>query len=125
MHIKWRFSFSSDDMKSFAKLSGDYNPIHIDDEFAKSKGFAGVLIYGLLLSTQISRLVGQELPDKNAILTGIQLDFFQPAFLGNELDFLAELSLISEATQSLEFKCKINHGDKNLCRGRVFAIWRP
>ena len=125
LHIEWPFIFSIEDMKSFAKLSNDYNPIHTDSEFAKSKGFDKPLVYGLLLSSQMSRLIGQELPDKNTILTGIQMDFMLPCFPDDHLIFIAELINKSEATYALEFKCRISRDGKKMCRGMVSAIWRP
>ena len=125
LHIEWPFSFSMESMQSFAKLSSDYNPIHTDAEFAKSKGFKSPLIYGLLLSSQMSRLIGQELPDKNSILTGIQMNFMLPCFPDDKLIFGADLINKSEATHYLEFKCRISMDGKTMCRGMVNAIWRP
>ena len=124
MHLEWPFSFSIDHMQVFAQLSKDYNPIHSDFNFAKSKGFDAPLIHGLLLSSQTSRLIGQELPDQNAILTGIQMDFIQPSFPDDELIFGADLITKSDSTHSLEFKCLILRDKKILCRGLVSAIWR-
>ncbi len=91
LHIEWSFSFSMEDMQSFAKLSGDFNPIHTNLEFVKSKGFQAPLVHGLLLSSQISRLIGQELPDKNAILVAIRVDFVLPCFSDDKLIFGADL----------------------------------
>lgn len=125
MHIQWPFSFTNEDIVAFAKLSGDHNPIHVDIDFAKSKGFEAPLVYGLLLSSQVSRLIGQELPDKNAILTGIEMDFMHPSFSGDELIFEADLINKSEATFAIEFKCRISKGGKTLCQGKVNAIWKP
>ena len=112
-------------MQKFAELSGDYNPIHTDLDFAMAKGFDSPLIYGLLLSSQMSRLIGQELPDKNAILTGIKMDFIQPAFPGDEMVFGADLVAKSDSIHALEFKCRITRANKVLCRGQVTAVWRP
>ena len=89
MKREWIFSFSMKEMLTFAKLSGDYNPIHLESDFAKSKGFDSPIIYGLLLSSQISRLIGQELPDKNAVLTGFQIDFIKPSYPRDNLIFVA------------------------------------
>ena len=125
MELKWPFSFSPVDLQMFATLSGDYNPIHKDEKFAKSKGFPAPLIYGLLLSSQMSRLIGQELPDSNAILTGVQMDFISPGFAGDDLEFTAQLTMKSDATHSLEFKCCITRTGKVLCRGKVYAVWTP
>ena len=124
LHIEWSFSFSMEDILSFAKLSKDHNPIHVDINFAKSKGFKAPLVYGLLLSTQMSRLIGQELPDKNCILTGIQMDFFSPAFPDEKLTFGTNLTYKSDSTHTLEFDCIISREEKKLCRGKMHAIWQ-
>jgi len=125
MTTSWEFSFSATEMLTFSKLSGDYNPVHCDSDFAKSKGFDSPIVYGLLLSSQMSRLIGQELPDQNAILTGVQIDFMKPSFPGEKLMFDANLVMKSNATYALDFKCQISRDNKTLCRGRVKAVWLP
>ena len=125
MHFKWEFLFTNQDMQIFEALSGDHNPIHNDVDFAKSKGFDHPIIYGCLLSSQISRLIGQELPDRNSILTGIKMDFLKPGFPDEKLIFDAKLITKSDATFALEFKCCITSPDKILSRGSATAIWRP
>jgi len=125
MKREWIFSFSMKKMLTFAKLSGDYNPIHLDSDFAKSKGFDSPIIYGLLLSSQMSRLIGQELPDKNAVLTGIQIDFIKPSYPEDKLIFEANLITKSDSTNALEFKCNILRDQKTLCRATVKAVWLP
>jgi acyl dehydratase len=125
LHIEWQFGFSLEDMQLFARLSGDYNPIHTDLSFANSKGFKAPLIYGLLLTSQMSRLIGWELPDKHAILTAINMRFLSPCFQGDQLIFTADLVNKSDSTHLLEFKCLILNGDEIICRGAVEALWRP
>ena len=125
MVIEWPVSFSSQNINEFAELSGDYNPLHTDGEFAKSKGFDKPLMYGLLLSSQMSRLIGQQLPDKHAILIGIKMDFLRPSFPNDQLLFKAVLVSKSEAVFALEFDCEISKEDVVLCRGKVNSVWRP
>lgn len=125
MHLEWPFSFSMKEMGLFADISGDHNPIHSNIDFARSKGFDGPLVHGVLLTSQISRLVGQELPDKNAVLTNIEIEFIKPALPGELLTFKADLIHKSEATFAIEFKCQIFADKKLLCRGMVGAVWRP
>ena len=125
MELRWSFSFSSEDLETFAKLSGDFNPIHTNANFARDKGFSAPLIYGLLLSSQVSRLIGQELPDSHAILTGMEIGFISPGFAGDDLEFIACLIFKSDATSALEFKCRITRGSETLCCGKVGAVWRP
>ena len=125
MKFTWPFVFDEKKMKTFSTLSGDYHPIHLEKSFARSKGFDAPIIYGLLLSSQMSRLIGEELPDEHALLTGIKMDFLHPCLVNDSLIFHAELFAKSDATQFLEFKCKILNGEITSCRGTVSAIWRP
>lgn len=124
MRCSWDFRFSNEDMRTFEHLSGDHNPVHTDPAFAKARGFDAPLIYGLLLASQLSRLIGQELPDHHAILTGISMDFMSPAFADENLRFDAELVSKSDATHALGFKCRITRAGKTLCRGTADAVWR-
>lgn len=124
MRCGWDFCFSNEDMRAFEHLSGDHNPIHADPAFARTKGFDAPLIYGLLLASQLSRLIGQELPDHHAILTGISMNFISPAFADENLRFDAELVSKSDAAHALGFKCRITRAGKTLCRGTADAVWR-
>lgn len=124
MTVGWDFRFSAEDMAAFERISGDHNPIHTNPDFAQAKGFNEPLIYGLLLASQVSRLIGQELPDSHAILTGLKLEFMNPAFVDEDLRFDSTLLTKSEATSSLGFKCRITRAGKTLCRGTANAVWR-
>lgn len=125
LQCSWGFRFSEDDMRAFERLSADHNPVHTDPAFAKAKGFDAPLVYGLLLASQLSRLIGEELPDKHAILTGISMDFTSPAYANDELYFDAKLVTKSDAAHALSFKCRITRAGKTLCRGTAEAVWRP
>ena len=102
MHFKWEFLFTNQDMQIFEALSGDHNPIHNDVDFAKSKGFDRPIIYGCLLSSQISRLIGQELPDSHSILTSIKMDFLQPGFPSEKLIKNSSLVISLSGSSPLE-----------------------
>ena len=54
-------------LRQFAELSGDFNPLHTDDAFARSKGFRGRVVYGALIIAKISELIGMRLPGKNSV----------------------------------------------------------
>jgi acyl dehydratase len=124
MHFRWSFCISPHQMQLFADLSQDFNPVHLDKNYARGKGFQAPIVYGLLLCSQMSRLIGQEMPDKNALLTGIKMDFISPCYPGEELFFCADLVNKSESTRSMQFKCRILREGITVCRGSVSAIWR-
>ena len=124
LRLEWMFQFSPDDLRLFERLSGDHNPVHIDAGFARARGFNAPLIHGLLLASQVSRLIGQELPDTHAVLTALSLTFVSPAFADEALRFEAELVHKSDAAHGLRFSCRISRDAQLLCRGTADAAWR-
>lgn len=125
LHFEWPFSISNEDMKLFSDLSGDGNPLHSNPRYAQAKGFDGPVVFGLLLCAQMSRLIGEEMPDKNSIMMGIQMEFLSPCFPEDDLVFSANLVSKSESTYTYQCKCKIIKGTKVTCQGTVDAIWKP
>ena len=125
LHIEWPFSVSTEDMRLFSGLSGDGNPLHSDSQFAQAKGFASPVVYGVLLCAQMSRLIGEEMPDKHSIIIEIQMDFLSPCFPEDELMFSADLTSKSDSTRTYQCKCKIIKDNKIMCKGSVRAIWKP
>ena len=125
MEFAWDFSFDYKDMINFRKLSGDINPIHSNREFAISKGFDSPVIYGLLLSSQISKLVGTCLPSDHVMLTGFNIIFSKPSYIGDNLRFVSTLDFLSEATLALHFKFEILKDGIRVCSGNIDSVYRP
>lgn len=111
------FIISSADMRRFAELSGDLNPLHTDDDFARTRGFEGRLVYGGLIVAQVSRLIGMELPGVNAVWTGLDLQFRNPLYVGQQAIAHLTLTHLSEATRSAELKIRVRAGDRLLASG--------
>ena len=72
-------------MKMFLELSGDTNPLHNDKEFALSQGYQDKVVYGLLTTSLISKLVGVLLPGKYCLLQGIEVKYSKPVYVGDVL----------------------------------------
>tara|TARA_B100000212_G_C27383861_1_gene538274 strand:+ start:2462 stop:2896 length:435 start_codon:yes stop_codon:yes gene_type:complete len=77
--------FSSKDLDIFSKLSGDKNLLHLDYDFAVSKGFNSEVVFGMLSASLFSRLIGMHCPGKNALYLSQSMDFKRPLFLDNEI----------------------------------------
>ena len=75
----------SADFKRFAELSGDWNPIHTDPEFASATPFKAVIAPGLLISAYISALIANELPGKGSIYLSQSLRFLRPVYHADEI----------------------------------------
>ena len=94
-------------MKQFENLSGDINPLHIDEEYAKSKKMIGKVVYGMLTSSFYSTLVGVYLPGEKCLLQGIDINFKKPVFIGEQLKVVGEVKYLNEVYRIAEIKAYI------------------
>lgn len=81
-----------EDITKFAEVSGDYNPLHMDDEFAAQTPFGQRIAHGALTASYISGILGNNLPGPGAIFTGLSMRFRRPVFIGDEVTVRAEVS---------------------------------
>ncbi|MGE4132105.1 MAG: MaoC family dehydratase [Bdellovibrionales bacterium] len=104
-------SISADLISEFAELSQDYNPIHTDDQFARSSGFRGRIAHGNLLGQMTSALVGMDLPTKNVVLLRQVLQFHQPMYVGDKITLRAKVIETSEAAKIVVLKLLFENQD--------------
>lgn len=69
----------------YGEVSGDYNPIHFDDVYAKNSVFKERIAHGLFCIGMISYLVGMVLPGEGAIFIDEQLKYIKPVYIGDEI----------------------------------------
>jgi 3-hydroxybutyryl-CoA dehydratase len=72
-------------IQAFAELSGDDNPIHLDEAYAKTTSFGGRIAHGMLGAAYISAVLGSRLPGPGAIYLSQSLRFRRPVRLGDEV----------------------------------------
>ena len=85
------------DIVTYAGLSGDFNPIHINKEYAEKTRFGERIAHGLLTSCLLSQLLGMHLPGKGAVYMEQTLKFTAPVFIGDTIKATATvLELIEE-----------------------------
>lgn len=119
---EWHFSYCKEKVCLFQELSGDFSPLHSDTNFAKSMGFESEILHGMLMASQISRLVGQELPTKKVMLLSTHIEFINASFVDTSYKFKALLIEKIESVSILKFKCFIVKDSKNFMRGTVEVI---
>ena len=94
-------------VEEFAKLSGDYNPHHIDESYAKKTRFKKRICHGMLLASFFSKLTGMYLPGKGSLYLSQSLNFIAPAFIDDEITVEGEIVKISNSTGIVTVKTKI------------------
>ena len=79
------------DVVLFAGLTGDFNPIHIDDTYAATTRFKKRLVHGMLVAGLVSTVLGTRLPGPGAIYVDQTLRFLAPVFIGDTLTARVEV----------------------------------
>ncbi|GAM23270.1 hypothetical protein SAMD00019534_064450 [Acytostelium subglobosum LB1] len=78
-------TFGKDEVKAFAQLSGDHNPIHLDEVYASGTRFKRPLIHGMLVASMLSSTVASKLPGPGSIYMKQELNFIKPAYVGDTI----------------------------------------
>ena len=73
------------DVDAFARVTGDHNPVHVDEEFAKSTRFGKRIAHGMLTASLISAVLANKLPGEGSVYLGQTLRFVAPVFPGDEI----------------------------------------
>ena len=94
-------------VEEFAKLSGDYNPHHMDESYAKRTRFKKRICHGMLLASLFSRLTGMYLPGKHSLYFSQSLNFISPAFIDDNVTVEGEVVEISHSTGIITIKTRI------------------
>lgn len=101
-------------VNDFAKISGDLNPLHMDEQYAKETKFGKRVCHGMLLASFFSRLVGMYLPGKKALYFSQNLNFVYPGFINDKIIVKGEVIDKSEATKMIKLKTTIINQDEKL-----------
>ena len=80
------------DVTTFAGLIGDFNPIHVDAEYARKSRFGQRVAHGLFTVGLISAVLGNKLPGPGAINLSQQIEFLAPVFIGDTITAIVEVS---------------------------------
>ncbi|MBC7798696.1 MAG: MaoC family dehydratase [Pyrinomonadaceae bacterium] len=83
-------------VRAFAELSGDFNPIHLDDDFAKTTQFKQRIAHGMISGALISAVLGYELKDRKIVYLSQTLKFVAPVFIDETVTATATIAKIRE-----------------------------
>jgi 3-hydroxybutyryl-CoA dehydratase len=96
-----------EDVAAFAAVTGDDNPVHLDEAFAAGTIFKGRVAHGMLAAGYISALLGAELPGPGAIYLSQTLDFKRPIRIGDEVTVRATVTGIEAADVTIATVCLV------------------
>ena len=123
-----RFSISrqiTDELiRAFAELSGDHNPLHLDEDFAKTTRFGRRIAHGMLSGAFISAVLGYEFKERKIVYLAQTMRFVLPVFIGDTITTTATIMKIREnkPTVTLATECINQNGETTLSGEAVVMI---
>jgi len=103
----FRIKVTESMVDEFAKLTGDYSSIHMDEKYALTTTFGHRICHGMLVGSLLSRLIGMHLPGKNGLLLSYSLSHLLPVFLNQEIVVEGMVMDKSNATRIITVKATI------------------
>ena len=112
-------------LKKFAAVSGDFNPLHMDEKYAKNTQFNKQICHGMLLASFFSRLIGMHIPGTHALYFSQSLNFISPCFIDDIVKVSGTVTKKTSATKMLTIKTEIyNQNDDCIVNGVAKVIVR-
>lgn len=113
-------------IRKFADVSGDRNPIHLDEEFAKTTRFGKRIAHGMLSGALISAVLGNEFKDRKIVYLSQSMKFTAPVFIDDTVTATATISNIREdrGIVTLETICTNQNGE-TLVKGEAAVMILP
>ena len=117
MRAAIRKTVANEDVIGFAELSGDHNPIHLSEHFARKTRFGGRIVHGLYTASLISGVIGMRLPGPGAVYVSQTLRFLGPAKIGDVVDVSVEVVELTARNRRVRLRCECRVGAKVVLDG--------
>lgn len=109
------------DIELFAEVSGDRNPLHLDEEFAKNTQFGKRIAHGALTASYISGILGNDLPGPGSIFVGLNMRFRRPVYIGSQVIVKVEVTEMNERGNRVTLKVSCNVDGKAAISGEAMV----
>jgi len=115
-------TITEDDIQVFGKLSGDYNPVHFNQEWAEKTMFKGRIAHGVLTAAFISTAIGMHLPGPGTVYMSQSMRFLGPVRIGDTITARVEVTSLNDEKQRVTLKTTCtNQKDKVVLDGEALV----
>ena len=108
------------DVRGFAEVSGDHNPIHLSDEFAAKTPFKTRIAHGIYTASLISAVIASRLPGPGTIYMSQSLNFLAPVRIGDTVDATVEVVELGDKRR-VKLKCQCKVADTVVLEGEAMV----
>lgn len=113
---------SAEDVRTFARLTGDDNPIHVDEEYARETRFGKPIVHGVLLLGIISKVLGRDFPGHGSIAVAISCRFLRPVPVGSEITVEVKISEKIDKHKHVKGRVYVYHENRLALGGEATII---
>jgi 3-hydroxybutyryl-CoA dehydratase len=110
------------DIVAFAGISGDTNPIHLHDGFARTTRFGQRIAHGMLSGSYISTVIGTKLPGPGAVYVSQTMNFTAPVIIGDTITAVATVTAIDEKRRRVTLRTQCLNGEKVVIDGEAVVL---
>lgn len=122
MEVVREITITDEMVRSFSELTGDKNPIHLDDDYAKHSRFGRRIAHGMLVSSFISTIIATDYPGEGSIYVNQELNFILPCYIGDKLVY--RINEIEEENGKYTLSTLVFRDDICILSGKAFVIKR-
>lgn len=122
---KFERYISADDVKRFAEIVGDLNPIHLDAEFAERSFFKKRIVHGAFLAGLISKVLGMDFPGQGTVYISQNSTFKRPVYVDTTVLVEVKVTQVLADERRLVLDTNIFNSDGKVCLTGSATVWLP
>ena len=119
MAVSYSQTVTDADIKAFADISGDNNPVHMDQEYASESQFGNRIAHGLMSASYFSALFGTKLPGPGCVYVEQNLKFLRPVFIGDTVTASVYVTEVDKNKRRVFFKTICEVSGKKVITGKA------
>lgn len=113
---------TADHVQSFAEITGDYNPLHFDEDFAANTKFGRLVVQGGLTSGLLHALVAMDMPGPGTVFLSQNWKFTEPVYIGDTITAEAEVLSVHDTKPVSELRVRVRRQDgKTVLEGEAWC----
>jgi len=113
------------DVKQFAEIVGDLNPIHLDEEFAEKSFFKKRIVHGAFLGGLISKILGMDFPGQGTVYTSQNSVFKRPVYVDTTVKVEVKVTEVLVAKRRLVLETNVLNENDEVCVTGSAMVWIP
>ena len=113
---------TQNDILLFSKVSGDQNPVHLDEEYAKQSIFGRRIAHGMLTASLISTVIAEQLPEHGTVYLSQTLKFIRPVLPGHLVTTTVEVTNINYSNRRVTLDCKCEVDERVVLAGEALVL---